>query len=278
MWIPIDQSLIRHPKVKKLSRLLKISKHEAIGYLVFLWSWCLEFAQDGNITKYEIEDISDGCEWEGEPEDLISALIDCKLIIKTEKNELLINDWSEYAGKCFKDKEKTAERQKKFREKQNVTVMSPLRNDNVTVMSPLRNALDKITSDKITEDNIIQEEKLSEEVEGIYSKLTGNQTSPSDFMAITKVITSLDAPKERNVLLKIIKNCISSGVKYKQKKNETIGSFNYFSKSILSEFQKIKNSTASETPGNGKKQQWIIDTEEDPFLTPEEKELILSGQ
>lgn len=35
---------------------------------------------------------------------------------------------------------------------------------------------------------------------------------------------------------------------------------------------------AAEIPGNGKKQQWIIDTEEDPFLTPEEKELILSGQ
>lgn len=33
------------------------------------------------------------------------------------------------------------------------------------------------------------------------------------------------------------------------------------------------------TPGNGKKkQQWVIDVEEDEFLTPEQKELILSGQ
>jgi len=167
MYLQINQNIVNHPKIKKLSRLLQLTKRDTIGLLIFLWSWCLEYAQDGNIAKYESEDIADTCEWENEPEVLISALKDCRLLIQ-EEERLLINSWEEYAGKIFKSKLKNAENQRKFQEKKKaekdkpldndyITISKPLDNDYITISKPLDNDIDKIRLDKKRKDNIKEE-------------------------------------------------------------------------------------------------------------------------
>lgn len=50
-WLRSHQELARHPKVKRLSRQLNISLPQAIGHLHLLWWWCMDYAQDGDLTE-----------------------------------------------------------------------------------------------------------------------------------------------------------------------------------------------------------------------------------
>lgn len=65
-WIESHQELWRHPKTKKLARLLQISIPTAVGHLHGLWYWAMDFAQDGDLSSYDAEDIADAVMWEGD--------------------------------------------------------------------------------------------------------------------------------------------------------------------------------------------------------------------
>ena len=119
-WIESNQEIGRHPKTKKLARLLDISVVTAIGHLHYLWWWALDFAQDGYIGKYDEFDIAEACMWEGDHQSFVDTLIQAGFVDKTESG-LLIHDWFDYAGRLIiqKDirKEKNKERVKRFRNK-----------------------------------------------------------------------------------------------------------------------------------------------------------------
>jgi len=119
-WIESNQEIGRHPKTKKFARLLDISPVAAVGHLHYLWWWALDFAQDGNIGKYDEFDIAEACLWEGDDQGFVDALIQAGFVDKTELG-LLIHDWFDYAGRLIiqKDikKEKNKERVKRFRDK-----------------------------------------------------------------------------------------------------------------------------------------------------------------
>ena len=55
-WIESHQELWRHPKTKKLARLLAVSVPTAIGHLHGIWYWALDFAQDGDLRRYDPEE------------------------------------------------------------------------------------------------------------------------------------------------------------------------------------------------------------------------------
>ena len=160
MWIPIEQSLLRHPKTKKLKRLLKCSQHEAIGYLVYLWHWVSDYAPDGDISKYDTDTISDGCEWDGEPEEFFNALAQSGFIVE-ENGKTLINDWKEYAGKFLKRAEEQAKRMRDQRAKEKETSENIERDNNVNItlyerdnnnLQPSLNRLGKKRSSSSTEE------------------------------------------------------------------------------------------------------------------------------
>ena len=52
VWIRVDTALTRHPKVIKFASAINASRHEAIGLLVDLWTWSIDYAEDGDLTKY----------------------------------------------------------------------------------------------------------------------------------------------------------------------------------------------------------------------------------
>jgi len=116
-WIESNQELGRHPKMKKLARLLSISWPEAVGYLHYLWWWALDFAQDGDLTKYEAGDIADAVLWQGEPTELVNALGEAGFLDKTEDGCLVIHDWFDYAGRLIEKREANRERMRKARAK-----------------------------------------------------------------------------------------------------------------------------------------------------------------
>ena len=110
-WIESHQEVGRHPKTKKLARLLGVSLPAAVGHLHYLWWWALDFAQDGLLDKYDNDDIADAMQWDGDADTLVSALISAGYIDETDDG-LAIHDWRDYAGKLIERRAKDRERKR----------------------------------------------------------------------------------------------------------------------------------------------------------------------
>jgi len=79
-----------------------------VGHLTTLWANVLELAEDGDITKWSVEDIADYAGWEDDPKWFYTALLNDKDGWLDEKDgKRLIHDWWEYAGRYLKAKYKT---------------------------------------------------------------------------------------------------------------------------------------------------------------------------
>ena len=104
-WIELHSPLIRHRKLKKFARELNIKPVQAVGHLTTLWANVLELAEDGNITKWTIDDIAEYCNWEGDPKKFYKALVNDKDGWIDERNgKRFIHDWLDYAGRYLKAK------------------------------------------------------------------------------------------------------------------------------------------------------------------------------
>ena len=101
VWIPSHQELRMHPKTIKAARLCGISIPQMIGHLHLLWWWAIDHAADGDLSRFDADDIALGAMWEGDADVFISALQKCGPggtcgFLSDEKK---LNDWEEYGGK-----------------------------------------------------------------------------------------------------------------------------------------------------------------------------------
>jgi DnaD/phage-associated family protein len=113
-WIESHQELARHPKTKKFARQANLSIPAAVGHLHMLWWWAMDYAQDGNLSSFDPEDIADAMLWEGSPEELLSALINSGFIERVSDG-LYIHDWDDYAGRLIDKRKQNTERKRKSR-------------------------------------------------------------------------------------------------------------------------------------------------------------------
>tara|TARA_R110000803_G_C11989495_1_gene321954 strand:- start:5427 stop:6146 length:720 start_codon:yes stop_codon:yes gene_type:complete len=94
----------RHPKTKKLARLLKINRHEAIGILNDLWEWAGDYATRGGIGIHENGDIADGIDYQGDADALIAALSDSGWLDEHPVLRLVIHDWTDNCDEWIRKK------------------------------------------------------------------------------------------------------------------------------------------------------------------------------
>lgn len=113
-WLESHQSLGEHPKTKKLCRLLGISKREAVGTLHLLWWWALDYAEDGDLSRYDDLDIAIGADWDQPESPFVEALVSSGFLERVG-DRLLIHDWMDYAGKLIERREKNAQRMRDAR-------------------------------------------------------------------------------------------------------------------------------------------------------------------
>lgn len=113
-WIESHQEVAHHPKTRKLARRLEISIPTAVGHLHCLWHWALSFAEDGNLSKHDAEDVAIGAMWEGDGDKLLEALKAAGYVDATSEG-LLLHDWWQYAGKLIDKRRRDAERKKQSR-------------------------------------------------------------------------------------------------------------------------------------------------------------------
>jgi hypothetical protein len=103
-WLPSHQDLRTHPKTRKAARRLDVTLPTMIGHLHLLWYWALDLAPDGDLSKFDDEDIADGADWTGDPEQFVDALAGCGSggapgFIDPDRR---LHDWAEYGGKYGK--------------------------------------------------------------------------------------------------------------------------------------------------------------------------------
>ncbi len=104
-WIELHTVLIRHRKVKALARSLGIKPVEVVGYLATFWGNVLELAEDGDITKWSIEDEAEYSGWEGNPKKFHEAMLNNgEGFIDEIDGKKIVHDWWEYAGRYLKSK------------------------------------------------------------------------------------------------------------------------------------------------------------------------------
>ena len=97
-WIKSFQELLSHPKTKRLARMLGVTLPDVVGRLHLLWWWAMNYAKDGNLSKYDASDIADAVEWDGDQGLLLNALIKTGFIDKNKDGTMVLRDWDTIKG------------------------------------------------------------------------------------------------------------------------------------------------------------------------------------
>jgi hypothetical protein len=101
-WVSIHQQIRDHRKLRDLFRELKISRQEALGILVLIWTWALDNCdKEGKLLSANKFDIAHAAYWNGEPDKLCNALIKTGWV-DLNGNEMHIHDWYDF-NKPFYD-------------------------------------------------------------------------------------------------------------------------------------------------------------------------------
>ena len=125
-WIEIHQSLTTNKKTMRLASLLNVETTQAVGYLVFLWLWALDNAQDGDISSMKNSEIALISGRKKKPDNYVESLIESGFL---DENRIL-HDWYDYAGKLILKRNvdterKRAERAGKIKELQEKSKKRP---------------------------------------------------------------------------------------------------------------------------------------------------------
>ncbi len=100
-YIESHQTLPRHPKTRKAARLLGVSVPTVIGHLHCLWYWAMDYAQDGDLSRYDSAEIADASMWDGDPDEYLGALERSGFVDATVGPPLtyVLHEWMDYNGK-----------------------------------------------------------------------------------------------------------------------------------------------------------------------------------
>jgi hypothetical protein len=99
-WIELHQSLLRHPKLIRLSASLGVKKQDALWHLLSLWLWALDYAESGDLSGFGTTEIAFAADWTGDESTLIKALQDCRWL-----DQMVLHDWMDYAGRLVVQRE-----------------------------------------------------------------------------------------------------------------------------------------------------------------------------
>lgn len=144
IWIELHQEMPRHPKTLALAQALKISRREAVGLLIDLWTWGLNCADEtGHLRGITNEGIAMAMDWPGrQAVKLVNALVDCGWI-DGENGSYCLHDWADYTSR-LSDKRKDAERKREARKRAKQADKSPENPQNVpgqSADSPRKNTV-----------------------------------------------------------------------------------------------------------------------------------------
>lgn len=84
-------------KFRKLMRRLKESQRGIVGLLELLWCGTAKQCPQGDIGRFPDEDIAELVDWDGDPSELVEALVACGWLDRSAEHRLIVHDWHEHA-------------------------------------------------------------------------------------------------------------------------------------------------------------------------------------
>ena len=120
MWVALHSDLLHHPKLGRLARHLGVPKPQALGHLAALWCWAAQYAEDGNLSAFDPEEIAEGGLWDGDPAVFLSALEKAGFIDTDPDGGRRIHEWDSYSGRILKARQAHKEAQARYRGKSEV--------------------------------------------------------------------------------------------------------------------------------------------------------------
>ncbi len=97
-WIKSYQELERHPKIASLMLEMGWDLDTTIGKLHRFWWWCLDYAADGNLSRFNPQQVGRSCDADGVK--LMESMIKAGFIDK--EPYIRLHDWWEYAGEFLR--------------------------------------------------------------------------------------------------------------------------------------------------------------------------------
>lgn len=91
-----------HWKMDALATKLGICIAQAVGHMEMLFHLTAKQAPHGNIGKMPNTHIAKKCGWEGDPEEFISALVECRWLDFCSQQRLIVHDWHDHCDDATK--------------------------------------------------------------------------------------------------------------------------------------------------------------------------------
>ncbi|HET7152817.1 MAG TPA: hypothetical protein VFJ29_03555 [Candidatus Kapabacteria bacterium] len=104
-WIESHTKLPSHPKVKHLARIMGWDVYKTIGSLHAFWYWCVDYAEDGDLTRYNDDVIGDCVGLTGKEAGKFVAALKQSCWVDSEPY-FRVHDWWDYIGKWLQSKYK----------------------------------------------------------------------------------------------------------------------------------------------------------------------------
>lgn len=102
--IEIDSSLIYHAKTEVLMTRVGCNRLEAVGHLVFLWTWCGDHSTGGVLPKMSDSEIAAACQYfKPTAKGFVDALVEAGFLDRVP-GALAVHDWREWLPAAAKKK------------------------------------------------------------------------------------------------------------------------------------------------------------------------------
>jgi dipeptidyl aminopeptidase/acylaminoacyl peptidase len=105
-WLRSHSELRQHPKTRKLARRVG-GLATAVGHLHLLWWWTMDYAPDGDLSRYSDEEIADAGEWTGDAAEFVEMLRTAGFLDGSH-----IHDWQENGGQLVARRARDAARKR----------------------------------------------------------------------------------------------------------------------------------------------------------------------
>ncbi len=86
----------RSPKFRRLMNITGLSRPATAGTLELLWLFAMEQAPSGDVGRWSDMDLEAELDWQGEPGELIAALVSAGWLDRCATHRLVIHDWADH--------------------------------------------------------------------------------------------------------------------------------------------------------------------------------------
>lgn len=100
----MKRDALTHPKMLDIASKLGISRAHAVGILNLLFDFTATHAPQGNIGKHRNGSIAMACDWTGDADAFVDALIETGWVDMDSNHRLLVHDWHVHCEQWVKQK------------------------------------------------------------------------------------------------------------------------------------------------------------------------------